>query len=322
MASIALLKRPHPIDPSIPISSQIQIINLPGVASLNSTNNGQGGASVSPFEIMHAVVHLALAPYFDAYTRAQQTTNGTRGRSEMEAKTGIPVTKKRIAELELSLLHLQQNIEIPELSLPLHPIVQNAVDEAAARNTKPTVEYIPQALLQDSTFLNNLQATVNGWIKSIPAITKMSRDATSGTATQEINFWLSMESALEGIEAQLRSDGVQLTMDILRHAKRFQATVSFSADTGLKEATDKVQKYNQLMRDFPLDELLSATSLKKVQDAITLIFTHLNKKLRICPYPIKRALPLVEAISADLDLQLHSLLHGRSLMHLDYREFN
>ena len=67
----------------------------------------------------------------------------------------------------------------------------------------------------------------------------MSRDTESGTATQEINFWLSMESALEGIEEQLRSDGVQLTLEILKHAKRFHATVSFIADTGLKEATDK-----------------------------------------------------------------------------------
>jgi dynein heavy chain 1 len=314
------MKRPQPIDPSIPITSQIQIINLPGVASLNNTTGG-AGAVVSPFEILHSVVHLALAPYFDAYTKTQQASNGNRGRADIEAKTGVPVTKKRIAELELSLLHLQQNIEIPELALPLHALVQNAIEEAESRHTKPTVEYIPQALLQDSTFLNNLQSTVNSWIKSIQAITKMSRDPSSGTATQEINFWLSMESALEGIEAQLRSDGVQLTLEILRHAKRFQATVSFSADTGLKEATDKVQKYNQLMRDFPLDELLSATSLKKIEDALGMIFTHINKKLRICPYPIRRALPLVEAISADLDTQLHSLLHGRSLMHLDYKDF-
>src|SRR6202000_1542711 len=118
-----------------------------------------------------------------------------------------------------------------------------------------------------------------------------------------------------------RGDGVMITMEILKHAKRYQAALSFSADTGLKEATDNVQKYNQLMRDFPLDELLSATSLAKIQDAIGQIFGHLNKKLRICPYPIRRALPLVEAISADLDTQLHSLLHGRSLMHLDYRDF-
>ncbi|KIN00492.1 hypothetical protein OIDMADRAFT_125387 [Oidiodendron maius Zn] len=295
--------------------------DITGGDGLDGAGETPSGTSVSPFEIMHAVVHLALAPYFDAYTRAQQTTNGTRGRSEMEAKTGIPVTKKRIAELELSLLHLQQNIEIPDLILPFHPMVQNAMDEAAARNSKATVDSIPAELLQDSTFLNNLQSIVNGWIKSIQAVTKMSRDPTSGTATQEINFWISMESTLEKIELQLRSDGVMLTLDILRTAKRFQATVSFAADTGLKEAMEKVQKYNQLMRDFPLDELLSATSLPKIKDAIHMIFGHLNKKLRICPYPIRRALPLVEAISADLDTQLHSLLHGRSLMHLDYRDF-
>lgn len=57
-------------------------------------------------------------------------------------------------------------------------------------------------------------------------------------ASQEVNFWLSMEKALEGIEEQLRSEPIVLTLDILKHAKRFHATVSFIADTGLKEATD------------------------------------------------------------------------------------
>ena len=39
------------------------------------------------------------------------------------------MTKKKLAELELSLLHLQQNIEIPELYLSLHPVVQKALDQ-------------------------------------------------------------------------------------------------------------------------------------------------------------------------------------------------
>lgn len=75
------------------------------------------------------------------------------------------------------------------------------------------------------------------------------------------------------------------------------------------------------MRDFPLDDLLSATSLQKVQEAIVAIFLHMNKKMKISPYPIRRALPLVEAISGDLDAQLHTLLSGRRLMHLEYKDF-
>ena len=326
VATLVLLKTPLPIDPTRPLTSQIFITNLPGPASL-SASVGEQGASLSPWEFLHSHVHHAWVPYFDANTKTQTLANGTKGRADVDSKTGIPVTKKRLNDLELSLLHMQQNVDIPEIALTFHSVVQTVLDDADVRLEKPSIDAIPPNLLQDSSFLNRLQANVNSWIKSIQGITKMTKDPSStanqefSTASKEVKFWLSMESALEGIEAQLRSDGVLLTLDILKHAKRFQATVSFTADTGLKEAMDKVQKYNQLMRDFPLDELLSATSLSKVQEAIAQIFGHLNKKLRICPYPIRRALPLVEAISADLDDTLHRLLPGTDLVDLEYQHF-
>lgn len=34
-----------------------------------------------------------------------------------------PSVEKKIAELEMGLLHLQQNIDIPDISLPIHPTV-------------------------------------------------------------------------------------------------------------------------------------------------------------------------------------------------------
>ncbi|CAO1601385.1 dynein heavy chain [Xanthoria calcicola] len=320
VASVALLKRPQPINPQIPLATQIQVINLPGLASSNFSEKTSGPASAS--EVLHSVIHLALAPYFNACTKVQDSTNSAKSWADADSKGGVPGTRRKLAELELSLLHLQQHSEIPELQLPLPELVQEAVDIARAQNTKPSLDTIPQEVLSDSKFLNDVQNVVNSWIKSIKAITTSSRDAEKGSAAQEINFWLTMESALEDVEAQLRSDGVVMTLEILQRAKRFQATVSFTADTGLKDASDKVQKYNQLMRDFPLDDLLAATSLPKVEDSLVSIFTHLNRKLRISPYPIARALPLVSAISADLDALLHSLLSGRTLMHLDYRDFN
>lgn len=320
VASVAFIKRAAAIDQARPIWSQVQVMNLPGLPTLGPTQ-AQQSASMTPYEFLHSFVHNALSPYFEACTRNQDTVNGSKSRTDTEAKTGVPGTKKKFAELETGLLHLQQNVEIPVLNLQPHEVVQAAINQAETRGIKPSVELIPPQVLESSAFINSIQNTVNSWIRSIQTITKMSRDPDSGPAAQEIHFWLEMEGALEGIENQLRGDGVQLTMDILRHAKRYQATLSFVADTGLREATDMVQKYNQLMRDFPLDELLSATTLQKVQESLGLIFNHLNKKLKICPYPIKRALSLVEAISGDLDAQVRSLLHGRTILHLDYREF-
>ncbi|KAF8235729.1 hypothetical protein L208DRAFT_1537110, partial [Tricholoma matsutake] len=149
---------------------------------------------------------------------------------------GIPVTKKKFAKLELSLLHLQQNVEIPETHLVIHPVIQRAVEQAVAMGTQPNISHIPPKLLNDSSFLNSLHGHVNMWIKAIQSMTKLSRDVGLGTASQEINFWLSLERALDGIETQLRSDEVNMVINCLWNAKWFQATVSFIADTGLKDA--------------------------------------------------------------------------------------
>jgi dynein heavy chain 1 len=72
----------------------------------------------------------------------------------------------------------------------------------------------------------------------VQTVTKLSRDVASGTASQEINFWLSMDKALDATAVQLASDDVQLALEVLKNAKRFHATMSFFSDTGLKEAQD------------------------------------------------------------------------------------
>ncbi|CAB4481707.1 unnamed protein product [Rhizophagus irregularis] len=319
VASVAFIKHVPTLDGSRAIQTQIQLINLPGPASSDS-----GSTGISPYEALHSYIHLAVAPYFDAYAREKGANEGLvsiGGKKHDDSKMGIPMAKKKITELELSLLHLQQNVEIPEISLNIHPVVQKTVEECRKKGKRVTVDMIEnQALLTDSTFLNKLQGDVNGWIKEIKKVTKLSRDPASGTAIQEINFWLSMEKALEGIDEQLKGDHIELTLSILRHAKRYHTTVSFIADTGLKESKEKVNKYNQLMKDFPLNELLSAPDVNKIKESLNIIFNHL-KKLRLSTYPIKKALALVEAISRDLNDQLLRVLGNRRLMYMEYEDF-
>ena len=62
--------------------------------------------------------------------------------------------------------------------------------------------------MNDSSFLNQLQSGVNGWIREIQKVTKLNRDPSSGSASQEINFWLTMEQALGKIDDQLKGDAV------------------------------------------------------------------------------------------------------------------
>ncbi|KAF9527881.1 cytoplasmic dynein heavy chain 1 [Crepidotus variabilis] len=309
VTTLALIKRGPTLDPLTPLAQQLHFLNL-------------FGGDETPYQSLHAVVSSGVKPWFDAFVGARGAKDGgAGGAGAADTKMGIPMTKKKFAELELSLLHLQQNVEIPETHLIIHPVIQRAVEQASLASTRPNISHIPPKMLTDSSFLNTLHSHVNQWIKSIQSVTKLTRDVASGTASQEINFWLSLERALEGIENQLRSEEVGMVMDCLRNAKRFHATVSFIADTGLKDATDLVHKYNQLMKDFPLNELLSATDLDKIQESLILIFSHINRKLRLSPYPVRRALPLVEAISRDFNDQLLRTLTSHRLPFLPYDTF-
>lgn len=75
------------------------------------------------------------------------------------------------------------------------------------------------------------------------------------------------------------------------------------------------------MKDFPLNDLLSAPDMEKLKESLMNIFTHLNKKMKLSPYPVKRALVFVEAISNDFFNQLIKVLGNRRLMNLNFDEF-
>uniref|UniRef100_A0A8C9Q1N6 Cytoplasmic dynein 1 heavy chain 1 n=1 Tax=Spermophilus dauricus TaxID=99837 RepID=A0A8C9Q1N6_SPEDA len=294
---LAFIKRTPVIDADKPVSSQLRVLTL---------------SEDSPYETLHSFISNAVAPFFKSYIRES-------GKADRDGDKMAPSVEKKIAELEMGLLHLQQNIEIPEISLPIHPIITNVAKQCYERGEKPKVTDFGDKV-EDPTFLNQLQSGVNRWIREIQKVTKLDRDPASGTALQEISFWLNLERALYRIQEKRESPEVLLTLDILKHGKRFHATVSFDTDTGLKQALETVNDYNPLMKDFPLNDLLSATELDKIRQALVAIFTHL-RKIRNTKYPIQRALRLVEAISRDLSSQLLKVLGTRKLMHVAYEEF-
>ena len=61
------------------------------------------------------------------------------GKADREGDKMAASMEKKIAELEMGLLHLQQNIDIPEITLIVHPEVAKIIKKAAESNIKPTV---------------------------------------------------------------------------------------------------------------------------------------------------------------------------------------
>ena len=296
-SSLVCVKRGAVVEADKTIHSQLRLINF---------------SEGSPYETLHSFISKTLAPYFKSYVKES-------GRADRDGDKMAPSVEKKLAELEMGLLHLQQNIDIPEISLIIHQQVQSTIKRCADESRKAKVADFGDKV-EDSTFLNQLQNGVNRWIKEIQKVTKLDRDPSSGTALQEVSFWLNLERALHRIQEKRESQEIALTLEILKHGKRFHATVSFDTDTGLKQALAMVADFNPLMKDFPINDMLSATELDRIRSAVQSIFLHL-RKVRNTKYPIQRALRLIEAISRDLSHQLLKVLGTRRLMHIPFDEF-
>jgi dynein heavy chain 1 len=294
---VTMIKRGPVIEADKPLHSQLTIANL---------------NEDSPFETLHSYVRDVVGPFFKSFVQAS-------GKADRDGDKMVPSVQKNISELEIGLLHLQQNIDIPEITLVVHPVVLQVVKKAEEEGRKPKVQDFGD-IVEVSTFLNALQKDVNRWIREIQKVTKLERDPSSGTAMQEIGFWLNLERALYRIQEKREGTEIQLTLDVLKHGKRFHATVSFDSDTGLQAALTRVKDSSVLMKEFPLQDLLAATDLKQIQLAVVAIFTHL-KKIRNTQYSVSRALKLIEAISRDLSSQFLKVLSSSRLVHMPYDEF-
>ena len=53
------------------------------------------------------------------------------------------------------------------------------------------------------------------------------RDASTGTADQEVNFWLNKERALEDVRRIMQSEEVEFTRNVFLYNKRMNVTSIF-----------------------------------------------------------------------------------------------
>lgn len=91
----------------------------------------------SPYETLHSYIASAVSPYFKSFLHSSEVQLSDT--QATDNKLG-PSIEKKLTELELGLLHLQQNIDIPEISLVIHPLVAQVISTCAKEGRKPRIE--------------------------------------------------------------------------------------------------------------------------------------------------------------------------------------
>jgi dynein heavy chain 1 len=196
---VAFLKRPTPLSSALPISRQVSVVNLPLGGGLGTADSN---ASSSPYEILHSLVRGALTPLFEATAKGSESAN-ERSRLDGESRTGVSGARRKLADLEVSLQNLQQNIEVEGPRLQIHDAVRKQLAESHGDWQEAALR-IPDDLVLDGQFLNRLQNMANEWIKQIRDFSSSSEDRPVLTTTQEKNFWLAMETAMRALSCSWR----------------------------------------------------------------------------------------------------------------------
>eukprot|EP00049_Salpingoeca_infusionum_P026814 m.28080 g.28080 ORF g.28080 m.28080 type:complete len:4577 (+) comp9012_c0_seq1:144-13874(+) len=260
-----------------------------------------------PFGAMRVIVHDIVGPYFVA------SVAGTKS----EAKDSVKPTIQAITELETHLSHMEHDTDIPLVEIVCDPRITAAVEKATAEGRAAQATDLSMAT--DPEFFGSLEKTAVRWIRDIQAVTNKDRDPATGSARQEISFWLNMERVLADIQDRLEKPDVQLVMDVFRLNKRTMILKRFETDTNLRQY-EVAKNYNGLMRDFPITSLLAATDLEGIRDAVDEIFQHL-KRVNTTKYPPEKFHGLKYAISEDMSKQMLSILNKAGLTHVSMPEF-
>jgi dynein heavy chain 1 len=294
-AAMAYLKIAAPLDSTTPLHSQLHVVQID---------------EKNPFAAILAYVRHCFLPF----TRSLMATaleNDKTNESDLGSIRGV---NTKLGELEVELLRSQEQVEIPHIILDVYKPVDDYVKGGKSGEL---------ADASDPNFLNEVQKRLNEWKKQILAVTRLNRDVDSGTTMHEINFWMSMEKAIQHIYSQRESEGVEFTFQLLKDNKRFLATTGFMPDVGLSDDKEKdnVYKFSALLRDFPIKPLISAADVNAIMAALETIFNHL-KQIRRIEYPLERAIQLVHAISRDMVTTLTSVLNARRPMALNFEEFD
>jgi Dynein heavy chain, N-terminal region 1 len=204
-AAVAIIKRvPGALEPSTSLVRQLQVITFPG-----RRNNSSAAAGASPNDqTVLSALQLYTRHVFAPAVAQHSADSVSQGDSKSEASSAA--LQRRVRELDLALAHCQKRLDIPAVALAAPASVAAAAAAVAAGASINLDELGLAARAQDDAFLNELQAVVNGWVKEVQRVTRLTDTPFPDTAVEELSFWRELASALHAAQDQLDSPTVQV----------------------------------------------------------------------------------------------------------------
>jgi dynein heavy chain 1, cytosolic len=151
----------------------------------------------------------------------------------------------------------------------------------------------------------------------------MRTDFPLDSVLTEITFWRNREQSLQHIQEQLESTEILTVFDLLKKDSTMNNVVfSFQQNINVVHEHKKAQEFNLILKDCPINSLISSKDLKDSQKAIVDIFNHFKIFKNQSSYPMKRFKNLLEAFSNDASQRILKILEDVDLMTIESKQFD
>eukprot|EP00429_Kryptoperidinium_foliaceum_P003525 CAMPEP_0176008276 /NCGR_PEP_ID=MMETSP0120_2-20121206/3664_1 /TAXON_ID=160619 /ORGANISM="Kryptoperidinium foliaceum, Strain CCMP 1326" /LENGTH=842 /DNA_ID=CAMNT_0017341061 /DNA_START=53 /DNA_END=2578 /DNA_ORIENTATION=+ len=240
------------------------------------------------------------------------------------------ILQDKIRELDVAIGQSQRSARLPHVQLQVDPMI-----DQVASSVKSTNNLDWQALgladkLGDDDLLNRLQSGVSQWITQIRKLTVLPKTTPfpmiaeeSNADLEEIAFWNHLNQELANIQQQLSSPGVEVTLALLREAKRFVATLALENNTGLEQAMGVAQDVEHFLKNYPIMDFQAARDFDKISLATNAVFDHLPRIRQSRYYSLERSAQLLEATTLRLRRSMETILQEQysNLLFMDYKDY-
>lgn len=321
---------------------QIQCLTFPPAVALEEEEDAATEEVVVPnktsaLEALQLYTRHVFVPSLTS-TTATAEESACSATTNMENSVMMLGLQDKLRQLDVALGQCQKTTRLPQVVLVVHPLMAQVVAQHPNVATTSGSNYDWDQLgltskLQDDDFLNTLQQQVSQWIVQIRKLTVLPQttpfplidvNSTTYADEEEINFWTQLNVALEGIsQEELNRPEVQLTLAMLRQAKRFLATIALENNSGLDQALSHTKDVLNFLNTYPLQQLTSATTLEAVTPAMNAVFDHLPKVRSSRAYDLERCLQLFSATTLTLRRRLETILaqYNTNLVLMDFDKF-
>lgn len=244
--------------------------------------------------------------------------------------TDTTVLQDKIRELDVAIGQSQRSARLPHVQLPVDPVIDQVASTLQSTNNLDWQALGLADKLTDDDTLNRLQSGVSQWITQIRKLTVLPKTTPfpmiaeeTNADLEEIAFWSQLHQELQSIQQQLTSPGVEVTLALLREAKRFVATLALENNTGLEQAVSYTQDVEHFLKSYPVVEFQSARDFDKISLATNAIFDHLPKIRQSRYYSLERSAELLEATTLTLRRAIDGILQEQfnNFLFMDYKEY-